>query len=147
MTSPRPTRVLTALGWFLAPIVVVRGAVLLLDHPGPVTALGSDNAAPGVIETPQVPVRPVWTESSRAAAKHAERAIAKVLGTSGLASDFPPLMAAEDFAFMLEERPGAYILLGQGTGPDSRMVHHPEYDFDDAIIPLGASLLAALTER
>jgi hippurate hydrolase len=83
--------------------------------------------------------------NDRAAAKHAERAIAQVLGPSGLASDFPPLMAAEDFAFMLEERPGAYILLGQGTGPDSRMVHHPEYDFLDDIIPLGASLLVALT--
>jgi hippurate hydrolase len=53
-------------------------------------------------------------------------------------------MAAEDFAFMLQNRPGAYILLGQGTGPDSRMVHHPEYDFDDDLIPLGSSILVAL---
>jgi hippurate hydrolase len=82
--------------------------------------------------------------NDRAAAKHAEHAIMQVLGASGFAAGFPPLMAAEDFAFMLQERPGAYILLGQGTGPDSRMVHHPEYDFLDEIIPLGASILVAL---
>jgi hippurate hydrolase len=82
--------------------------------------------------------------NDRAAARHAEHAITTVLGASSLAADFPPLMAAEDFAFMLQERPGAYILLGQGSGPDSRMVHHPEYDFLDEIIPLGASILVAL---
>jgi metal-dependent amidase/aminoacylase/carboxypeptidase family protein len=80
------------------------------------------------------------------AARQAERAIVQVLGPSALASDFPPLMAAEDFAFMLQERPGAYILLGQGIGPDSKMVHHPQYDFLDDLIPLGASLLVALAE-
>jgi hippurate hydrolase len=48
---------------------------------------------------------------------------------------------------MLQNRPGAYILLGQGTGPDSRMVHHPEYDFLDDIIPLGASIFIELTAR
>lgn len=85
--------------------------------------------------------------NDRAAVRHAEQAITKVLGPSGLAADFPPLMAAEDFAFMLQNRPGAYILLGQGTGPDSRMVHHPEYDFLDDIIPLGASILVELTRR
>lgn len=84
--------------------------------------------------------------NDRAAAKRAERAITHILGTPGIASNFPPLMAAEDFAFMLQERPGAYILLGQGTGPDSRMVHHPEYDFLDDIIPLGASILVALAQ-
>jgi hippurate hydrolase len=81
-----------------------------------------------------------------AAARQAQRAIVQILGPSALASDFPPLMAAEDFAFMLQKRPGAYILLGQGTGPDSRMVHHPEYDFLDDLIPLGASILVALAE-
>lgn len=80
-----------------------------------------------------------------AAAQKAAQAIRDVLGSAGLAETFPPLMAAEDFAFLLQERPGAYILLGQGTGPDSKMVHHPEYDFLDEIIPLGASILVTLT--
>lgn len=55
-----------------------------------------------------------------------------------------PVMGAEDFAFMLERRPGAYLFLGQGEGPG---VHHPKYDFNDAIAPMGASWFARLVER
>jgi len=82
-----------------------------------------------------------------AAVTRAEHAIQHVLGPDALARDFPPLMAAEDFAFMLQSRPGAYILLGQGRGPDSPMVHHPEYDFNDDILPYGASLLVELVRQ
>lgn len=53
-------------------------------------------------------------------------------------------MGAEDFAFMLEARPGAYLFLGQGPGP---VCHHPAYDFNDRIAPIGASFLARLVER
>ncbi|MGY6632911.1 MAG: M20 aminoacylase family protein [Alkalilacustris sp.] len=53
------------------------------------------------------------------------------------------VMGGEDFAFMLEERPGAYILIGNG---DTAMVHHPAYDFDDAAIPAGASWWAEIVE-
>ncbi len=52
-------------------------------------------------------------------------------------------MGAEDFAYMLQERPGAYLFLGQGEGA---MVHHPEYDFNDEIAPIGASFFARLVE-
>lgn len=55
-----------------------------------------------------------------------------------------PVMGAEDFAFMLERRPGAYLFLGQGEGPT---VHHPRYDFNDAVAPVGASWFARLVER
>lgn len=55
-----------------------------------------------------------------------------------------PLMAAEDFAFMLQERPGAYIFLGNG---DSAACHHPAYDFNDAAIPAGSSFFATLAEQ
>jgi amidohydrolase len=55
----------------------------------------------------------------------------------------PPVMGGEDFAFMLEARPGAFIYIGQGDGP---FVHHPEYDFNDAIIPVGCSYWAKLVE-
>lgn len=78
------------------------------------------------------------------AAEKAATTIRNVLGPSGVAEQFPPLMAAEDFAFMLQKRPGAYVLIGQGEGPASKMVHHPEYDFNDRIIPIGASILAGL---
>jgi len=58
--------------------------------------------------------------------------------------DVAPVMPAEDFAFMLEARPGAYIFIGNG---DTQMCHHPAYDFDDAAIPAGSSFLATLAER
>ena len=57
--------------------------------------------------------------------------------------DVPPIMGGEDFAYMLEARPGAYILVGNG---DTAMVHHPEYNFDDEAIPTGASWWAEIVE-
>ncbi len=53
-------------------------------------------------------------------------------------------MGGEDFAYMLQERPGAYILVGNG---DTAMVHHPEYDFDDDAIPAGCSWWVGIAER
>jgi metal-dependent amidase/aminoacylase/carboxypeptidase family protein len=52
-------------------------------------------------------------------------------------------MGAEDFAYMLQERPGAYMFLGAGPGAG---LHHPEYDFNDEIAPIGASIFARLVE-
>jgi metal-dependent amidase/aminoacylase/carboxypeptidase family protein len=57
--------------------------------------------------------------------------------------DTAPLMGAEDFSFMLNERPGAYIFVGNG---DTAMVHHPAYNFDDNVIPFGASWYAGMAE-
>lgn len=56
----------------------------------------------------------------------------------------PLIMGGEDFAFMLEERPGAYILVGNG---DTAMVHHPEYNFNDDAIPAGCSWWAEIVEQ
>ena len=58
-------------------------------------------------------------------------------------ADTAPLMGAEDFSFMLLERPGAYIFLGNG---DTAMVHHPAYNFDDTAIPFGSSWYAGMVE-
>ncbi len=55
----------------------------------------------------------------------------------------PPLMGAEDFSFMLNTRPGAYIFMGNG---DTAMVHHPAYNFDDNAIPFGSSWYAGMVE-
>ncbi len=55
----------------------------------------------------------------------------------------PPLMGAEDFSYMLNERPGAYIFVGNG---DTAMVHHPAYNFDDQVIPFGSSWYAGMAE-
>jgi len=62
---------------------------------------------------------------------------------SGECEDAPLVMGGEDFAFMLEERPGAYILVGNG---DSASVHHPEYNFNDEAIPAGCSWWAEIVE-
>ncbi|MHA6325575.1 M20 aminoacylase family protein [Roseivivax sp. CAU 1753] len=63
---------------------------------------------------------------------------------SGQCDDAPLVMGGEDFAFMLEERPGAYILVGNG---DTAAVHHPEYNFNDDAIPAGCSFWAEIVER
>jgi len=64
--------------------------------------------------------------------------------TPGVERNTPPIMAGEDFSFMLEERPGAYIQLGNGGGAT---VHHPEYNFNDEAIPAGCSWFAEVVER
>ena len=63
---------------------------------------------------------------------------------SGSCADAPLVMGGEDFAYLLEERPGAYILVGNG---DTASVHHPEYNFDDAAIPAGCSLWSGIVEE
>ena len=63
---------------------------------------------------------------------------------AGECAEAPLVMGGEDFAYMLEERPGAYILLGNG---DSSPVHHPEYNFNDDAIPFGCSWLEELVEQ
>lgn len=63
---------------------------------------------------------------------------------AGDCSEAPLIMGGEDFAYLLEERPGAYILLGNG---DTAPVHHPEYDFNDEGIPAGCSWWAEIAEK
>jgi len=61
----------------------------------------------------------------------------------GVDRDTPPIMAGEDFSYMLNQRPGAYIMLGNGDGPT---VHHPMYNFNDDAIPAGCSWYAEMIE-
>jgi amidohydrolase len=63
--------------------------------------------------------------------------------TGNATTEAEPMMAAEDFSYMLNERPGAYIFLGNG---DTKMLHHPEYNFDEDAIPYGCSWLAGMVE-
>jgi len=73
----------------------------------------------------------------------AARVASEVVGADNTVTDRPPEMGAEDFSYMLEARPGAYVFLGQG---DTAGLHHPEYDFNDEVAPVGASYLARLVE-
>ena len=67
----------------------------------------------------------------------------KVAGDAQVDANAPPEMGAEDFSFMLEARPGAFIFLGNG---DSAKLHHPSYDFNDAALPYGMSYWVELVE-
>ncbi|QYZ70759.1 M20 aminoacylase family protein [Neotabrizicola shimadae] len=75
---------------------------------------------------------------------HAVAAAAAVVGPDRVDGNTPPIMPAEDFSYMLEARPGAYVFLGNG---DSAQCHHPAYEFDDSAIPVGCSYFVTLVEQ
>ena len=68
----------------------------------------------------------------------------EIVGPDRVDNQTEKVTGSEDFAYMLEERPGAYVFLGSGEGPG---LHHPEYNFNDEIAPIGASFFARLVER
>jgi metal-dependent amidase/aminoacylase/carboxypeptidase family protein len=68
---------------------------------------------------------------------------AQVVGDERVDDEVAPVMGAEDFSFMLEARPGAFIFVGNG---DSTGLHHPAYDFNDEVIPIGTSYWVRLVE-
>jgi amidohydrolase len=72
-------------------------------------------------------------------------AAANLVGDAKVDRNKPPANASEDFSFMLEKVPGAYINLGNGA--DSAPVHNPAYNFNDAAIPYGVALFASIVER
>jgi hippurate hydrolase len=70
-----------------------------------------------------------------------------VVGKEHVARDAPPCMGSEDFAYMLQVRPGCYIWAGNGSAENGRLLHSPHYDFNDDLIPVGASYWVRLVER
>ncbi|NMM78218.1 amidohydrolase [Acidovorax sp. SRB_14] len=70
-----------------------------------------------------------------------------LVGAEHLVRDLEPSMGAEDFSFMLQSKPGAYLRLGQGNGAGSCGLHNSRYDFNDDVLPLGAALHAGLAEQ
>ncbi|MDA1069930.1 MAG: M20 family metallopeptidase [Proteobacteria bacterium] len=69
-----------------------------------------------------------------------------LVGPEHVDRNFEPDMGSEDFAFMLEQKPGCYILIGNGPEEGGCLLHNPHYDFNDAVLPLGASYWARLAE-
>ncbi|SAL63569.1 amidohydrolase [Caballeronia arvi] len=77
-----------------------------------------------------------------------ERVIREMFGDERLCCDVPSNMTSEDFGFMLEERPGAYVLIGNApAGMSAPALHHPKYDFNDDIIPVGVRYWVALAQH
>ncbi len=89
------------------------------------------------------------TINDEAGAAHAAAAAASVVGGDAVLGDVPPTMGGEDFSFMLQAVPGAYLWLGQGGGPSActGSLHNPHYDFNDEVLPIGASIHVALVQR
>ncbi|HYQ07186.1 MAG TPA: M20 aminoacylase family protein [Xanthobacteraceae bacterium] len=85
---------------------------------------------------------PVVVNHERQTAFAAEVA-GEIVGKDKVDTNVPPVMGAEDFSFMLQERPGAFIFIGNG---DSAGLHHPAYDFNDEAIPVGTSYWVRLAE-
>ncbi|WP_206936199.1 M20 aminoacylase family protein [Roseococcus thiosulfatophilus] len=77
----------------------------------------------------------------------AVRAAETIAGAAAVQHMDKPTMGAEDFAFMLEAKAGSYLMLGGGRGGNDASVHHPMYDFNDEILPIGASWWSTLAEQ
>ncbi len=87
------------------------------------------------------------TVNTEREAQFAARVGERVFGKGNVHTDAEPTMGGEDFSYMLQARPGAYVFLGQGGGPHNCFLHNPGYDFNDEVIPLGSGYLAALAEE
>ncbi len=87
------------------------------------------------------------TVNEEASTVLAQRAAAAVSGAARVKELDKPTMGGEDFSFMLNEKPGAYLMLGGGRTGNDPNVHHPRYDFNDEILPVGASYFATLVEQ
>jgi hippurate hydrolase len=78
--------------------------------------------------------------------EHAAAVAEELVGRENVVRNMPPSMGAEDFAFLLQAKPGCYARLGQGGG-EGCWLHSTRYDFNDAVIPLGSAFMAALAQR
>ncbi|MCX2861394.1 M20 family metallopeptidase [Paucibacter sp. PLA-PC-4] len=88
------------------------------------------------------------TINSPAEADFAADVAERLVGAARLNRELPPSMGSEDFSFMLQVKPGAYLRLGQArTDAENCGLHNPRYDFNDEVLPLGAALFAGLVEQ
>ena len=86
------------------------------------------------------------TINTAAETRHALAAATRLVGAENVDTNPMPSMASEDFAFMLQAKPGCYIWLGGGCGPDTPNLHNPFYDFNDDALQIGASYWVTLAE-
>ncbi|WP_372624553.1 M20 aminoacylase family protein [Falsiroseomonas sp.] len=88
------------------------------------------------------------TVNHEAETERAAMAAAKVTGAERVIRNKPPVMGGEDFSFMLLERPGCFVRIGQADGAKGAVpVHNTKYDFNDDLLPIGASFFASLVEQ
>ncbi len=87
------------------------------------------------------------TINSGAEARLCAEVAGVVAGNDQVRTDLPPSMGAEDFSYMLREKPGCYVWIGNGEAEGGCMLHNPHYDFNDTILPLGVAYWVALVQR
>ncbi|MEK7947515.1 M20 aminoacylase family protein [Pigmentiphaga sp. YJ18] len=134
----------------IADQAVLEGTVRTLDHGVQAEVLkrlkeicaGAEQAHRCRIEFEHLQTSPATINNAEQAQVVREAALA-VVGPDGLEPDIPPLMASEDFAYMLQEKPGCYFFLGNG----GHMCHHPKFDFNDGVLPVGMSMMIEIARR
>ncbi|MCK6390596.1 MAG: M20 family metallopeptidase [Azonexus sp.] len=87
------------------------------------------------------------TVNSPAEAKFCQQVAAELFGEDRVLTDILPSMGAEDFSYMLQEKPGCYVWLGNGPGTGGCTLHNPHYDFNDELLRLGVSYWVHLVRR
>ena len=87
------------------------------------------------------------TINSEAETEICRKVLEQLVGKESVHYGIDPAMASEDFAFMLQAKPGCYIFTGNGPGEGGCMLHNPKYDFNDAVLPIGASYWVRLVEH
>lgn len=87
------------------------------------------------------------TVNSVAESKFCQQVAAELFGEDKVLTDILPSMGAEDFAYMLKEKPGCYVWLGNGPGTGGCTLHNPHYDFNDELLRLGIGYWAHLVRR
>jgi hippurate hydrolase len=137
---PETVRMLGTARWFLPEV----GDLLEAKFKALVTGIAASFGATATAEFLRAYPATVNEVESTGLARRAALAVA---GEARVAHMPKPTMGAEDFAFMLNAKPGSYIMLGGGKTGKEANVHHPLYDFNDDILPIGASYWATLTEQ
>jgi len=87
------------------------------------------------------------TINSSAEAETCREVLTQLVGADNVRVDARPSMGAEDFAYMLREKPGCYIWIGNGQAEGGCMLHNPRYDFNDDILALGSTYWVKLVEK
>ncbi len=137
---PETVRMLGTARWFLPEV----GDLLEAKFKALVTGIATSFGATATAEFRRAYPATVNDAESTGLARRAALAVA---GEARVAHMPKPTMGAEDFAFMLNAKPGSYLMLGGGKTGKEANVHHPLYDFNDDILPIGASYWATLAEQ
>jgi hippurate hydrolase len=137
---PQSVTMLGTARWFAKDVGELLEKRFLETVHGIAAAFGATAEAKFIRLYPATVNEPVSTDLAADAAR-------AVVGESRVIELPKPTMGGEDFSFMLEVKDGAYLMLGGGRGPEDPNVHHPRYDFNDDILPIGASWWVTLVER